>query len=327
LTLARDRPYGVALLKLDLPDMSGYEVCSRLRVTPPRPHLKIMVIAEAGQRQHLTESLGHGADECLVKPIELRVLAAKTQYLLRIRDAQERTATLARHLFLANRQLDDSLQSRLGDVRRAQDALVFAMSKMVETCEGETAGHNRRLQLYVRALAEELVQEPAWSGILTGPFLDTIERCVPLHDIGKIAVSDHILTKPARLNPNERSSVQSHPAIGAAMLDSVMREYGESLTFLSQATGLIRHHHERWDGQGYPDALMADTIPASARLLALADVYDALRRRRCFKQSMLHDRAVQTIVRESDGQFDPSVVAAFERCHDNFRDVFSQIRD
>jgi response regulator RpfG family c-di-GMP phosphodiesterase/tRNA A-37 threonylcarbamoyl transferase component Bud32 len=327
LTQARDRPYGVLLLKLDLPDMSGYEVCSRLRVTSPRPHLKILVIAEAGATQHLTESLGHGADECLVKPIELRVLGAKTQYLLRIRDAQERTATLARHLFLANRQLDDSLQSRLGDVRQAQEALVFAMNKMVETCEGETPGHNRRLQLYVRALAEELVREPGWSGILTGPFLDTVERCIPLHDIGKVAISQHILTKPAKLNPAERSTMQTHTLVGALMIESVLREYGESLGFLSQSVGLVRHHHERYDGTGYPDALVADGIPPAARLLALADVYDALRRRRCFKQSLVHERAVQTIVRESDGQFDPSVVAAFERCHDNFRDVFQQIRD
>src|SRR5262249_10457540 len=134
LKLCRTEPCGIILLKLDLPDIHGYEVCSRLRVSAPRPHIKIIVLAEPGSRDDLAKALGHVADDCLAKPLVLRHLTAKVLYLLRLKDAQDRSDMMARHLLLANRQLEDSLQARSGDVRQAHDAILFAMAKMTESC-------------------------------------------------------------------------------------------------------------------------------------------------------------------------------------------------
>src|SRR5262249_46384695 len=145
LQMLRSEPYGVVLLRLDLPDIHGYEVCSRLRVSPPRAHVKI-VILWGDDKCDLSQALGHGADDCMGRPIDKRQLTAKAMYLLRLKDAQDRSDLMARHLVLANRQLEDSLQARSGDVRQAHDALLFGMAKLAESRDGETAGHLRRLQ-------------------------------------------------------------------------------------------------------------------------------------------------------------------------------------
>lgn len=326
LDLARNEPFGVLLLKLDLPDIHGYEVCSRLRVSPPRAHLKVVVLVPP-DKSDLAEVLGHGADDCLARPVVMRQLTAKVMYMLRLKDAQDRADLMARHLFLANRQLEDSLRARSGDVRQAHDALLHAMAKLAESRDGETAGHLRRLQMYCRALAEPLSSDPLWSGVLSSTFLDTMERCVPLHDIGKLALPESLLCKPGPFTPEERVLVNTHPIIGANILESLTKQFGDSLNFLSAATAIVRHHHERYDGEGYPDRLSGDQIPASARLAALADVYDALRRKRFHKPALAHEEAVKAIVEKSDGQFDPAVVQAFSQCQEKFKSIYQQVRD
>lgn len=326
LALVRNEPCDLVLMKLSLPDMSGTAVCEQLRQRPPRPHIKIVFLTDRRDRQDLAESLALGADDCIAQPPDMRQLAAKVQYLLRLKDAQDRTDVLARNLMMSNRQLEDSLEARATDVRRAHDALLFAMAKMAEQRDGETAAHSRRLQRYCRALAEALVHDPSWSGILNGPFLEQVERCVPLHDIGKLGLPDALLSKPGPLNPSERALMETHTLIGANMLDALAREYGGSLGFLTAATVIVRYHHERWDGSGYPDGLSGDSIPPAGRIVSLPDVYDALRRKRLYKPARTHEEAVKTIL-ETDGQFDPSVLQAFEACHEKFRKIYQQNSD
>jgi putative two-component system response regulator len=148
-----------------------------------------------------------------------------------------------------------------------------------------------------------------------------------LHDIGKLALPEAVLCKPGALTPNERAIVKTHTTLGANMLEALAKQYGDSLSFLPTATAIVRHHHERYDGQGYPDGLAGDTIPAAARLTALADVYDALRRKRFHKPPMTHEEAVRAIIEQSDGQFDPNLLAGFEQAHPKFKAVYQSIRD
>jgi response regulator RpfG family c-di-GMP phosphodiesterase/tRNA A-37 threonylcarbamoyl transferase component Bud32 len=327
LSLVRNEPCDLVLLKLSLPDMAGHAVCDQLRQHPPRPHIKIVFLTDRRDKNDLADALARGADDCMAQPPDLRQLAAKVQYLLRLKDAQDRTDVLARNLMMANRQLEDSLEARAGDVRRAHDALLFAMAKMAEQREGETAGHSRRLQRYTRALAEALRNDPAWSGILSAQFIDQVERCVPLHDIGKIGLPDALLSKPGALDPGERSLMETHTLIGASMLDALAKEYGGSLGFLTAATVIVRYHHERWDGSGYPDGLSGEAIPPAGRLLALPDVYDALRRKRYYKPAMSHDEAVSVLIEKTEGHFDPAVVEAFATSHEKFKKIYQQICD
>jgi len=323
LTAARNEPCDLVVLQRALPDMDGYEVCKQFRERPPKPHTKVILLAE---ETDLDGALAHGADDCIAIGRDLRVLSAKAQYLLRLKEAQDQAHVLARDLLTANRQLEDSLRARAEDVRHAHDALLFAMAKMAESRDGETAGHCHRLQLYARALGQQLTADVAWAGILHGPFLDLVERCVPLHDIGKIGLPDALLSKPGKLSDAERALMETHTLIGASMLDALAREYGQSLGFLATATVIVRHHHERYDGQGYPDRLAGDAIPPAARIVAVADVYDALRRKRFHKPAMSHEDAVR-IIFETEGQFDSSVVQAFASCEAEFRRIYQQVRD
>jgi putative two-component system response regulator len=225
---------------------------------------------------------------------------------------------------LTNQQLQQSLQSRGEDVRRAHDALLFTMAKMAESRDGETPGHLRRLQLYMRVLAQQVARRPPWVGVVDERFLEQLERCVPLHDIGKIGLPDNVLLKPGKLTPSERALVETHPLIGDRILEVLGREHGHSLEFLGMARAIVRHHHERYDGRGYPDRLAGDAIPACARLVAVADVYDALRRVRQYKTAMTHAKAVE-VIQNSPGQFDPTLVSALSLCASQWEHIYRDV--
>jgi HD-GYP domain-containing protein (c-di-GMP phosphodiesterase class II)/tRNA A-37 threonylcarbamoyl transferase component Bud32 len=222
------------------------------------------------------------------------------------------------------RQLNSSLRAKDDALRNAQGAILYAMAKMAESHDGETEGHLRRMQEYVRVLAQQLANDPAWAVLNDRTYLEELIRCVPLHDIGKIAIPDAILGKAGPLTPPERELIQAHPLTGANILDALAREHGESLSFLSAARAVVRHHHERWDGSGYPDRLAAERIPPAARLVALADVYDSLRRDRPDRPGLSH-AGTASAINSSTGQFDPSVVAAFRDIEKKFEEIWATI--
>jgi putative two-component system response regulator len=317
-------PFDLILLDLGLPDMDGYEVCRRIRERSANPHLKIIVVSGRGDQNDLAEALPRGADDYVPKPFEPRQLLAKVGHALRLKDAQERVHMLTEQLMLTNQQLQQSLESRGEDVRRAHDALLFTMAKMAESRDGETPGHLRRLQLYCRVLALQAARRPPWQGQVDDRFLEQLERCVPLQDIGKIGLPDDVLLKPGALTPAERALVETHPLIGDRILEVLGQEHGHSLEFLGMARAIVRHHHERFDGRGYPDRLSGDAIPAAARLLAVADVYDALRRVRQHKAAMPHERAIE-ILQHSPGQFDPALLSALSVCADEWERIYRDI--
>src|SRR5205085_5524653 len=157
-------------------------------------------------------------------------------------------------------------QQRDATANQAQDVLIFAIAKMAEMRGQETGGHLLRMQKYVRVLAEEAMQLPAFSSVIDNAFVRMLERCVLLHDIGKVAIPDHILLKPGKLDPEERSLMESHTVAGADILAAVSRQHGGCLPFIEMAAAIARHHHERFDGSGYPSGLAGEAIPLSARL-------------------------------------------------------------
>ncbi|HJZ55152.1 MAG TPA: protein kinase [Gemmataceae bacterium] len=222
------------------------------------------------------------------------------------------------------RQLEGSLRARDEAVRKAQDALLFAMAKMAESHDGASVGHLRRMQEYVRVLAERLIEHPDWAVLQDSTYVAELIRCVPLHDIGKIRLPDAVLGKPGPLTSEEREQVETHPVSGAQILEALAREHGESLTFLSLARAVVRHHHERWDGTGYPDRLCGEEIPPAARLVALADVYDALRQDRPDRPGVDH-AAAATVVLSDTGHFDPAVRDAFGACEKLFEEIYLTI--
>jgi putative two-component system response regulator len=154
-----------------------------------------------------------------------------------------------------------------------------------------------------------------------------IERCVVLHDIGKVAIPDHILLKPGRLDAEERVVMESHTVVGAGVLEAVARHHGASLAFLQMSIDIVRHHHERWDGTGYPDGLAGDAIPLAARLVTIADVYDALRCKLVYKPGLTHAVARRLLLDTDKSQFDPALLVAFSQIESTFAQIFEETVD
>ena len=231
------------------------------------------------------------------------------------------------HLLATDSQLEDALRQRDHQFDQSQDVLIFAMAKMAEVRGLETGPHLLRMQNYVRVLAEEASRLPAFAGRIDGTFTRMLERCVLLHDIGKVAVPDHVLLKPGRLDAEERSIMESHTGVGAGILDAVARQHGACLAFLQMAIDIVRHHHERFDGAGYPDGLSGEAIPLAARIVTVADVYDALRCKLVYKPGLSHAAARRLILDPDTGQFDPALLVAFRNGEANLQHIFDQYPD
>jgi response regulator RpfG family c-di-GMP phosphodiesterase len=320
-------PYDLVLLDVDLPGCSGEEVLRRLRQAPPTRHLKVVMFSGAASGDDLSRLMLAGADDFVTKPFSVVQLRARVKTALRLKDAQDRSDVLNRELLAVNAELEQALEARDGELLRARNGLVLALAKLVEHRSAETGRHLMRLQRYCRALAEEAARVPALAPVLDGNFVRTLEDAVPLHDIGKAALPDHILNKPGPLEPGERLLMQTHTATGADTLREVARQHPFATAFLHVAIDIARHHHERWDGTGYPDRLAGESIPLAARLVAVADVYDALRTRRVYKPALAHNTAVLTIVEGSPGQFDPALIDAFRRAAPQFDRIFRDLAE
>jgi putative two-component system response regulator len=319
--------FDLILLDVDLPGMSGEAILRQLRANPPSPHLKVIMLSGRASGDDLSRLMLAGADDFLTKPFSLVQLRARTKTALRFKDAQDRTETLTRHLMQMNGQLEAAVSSKDGELLHARGAMVLALAKLVESRSAETGQHLIRLQKYSRVLAEAAAATPAYALRLDHYFIQTLEDCAPLHDIGKAAVPDYILNKPGRLDAQERLLMEAHTTNGADTLLEVARKYQFATGFLQMSIDIARHHHERWDGSGYPDRLAGEAIPLAARLIALCDVYDALRSRRVYKPALSHNMAVMTMTEASPGHFDPSLLAIFRTVGEQFDAIFRATAD
>ncbi len=214
----------------------------------------------------------------------------------------------------------------IDELNITQDITIYALAYQAELRDNETGRHIDRTTRYVRLLAEELRRHPRYRGYINNDYVQALERSAPLHDIGKVGVPDHILRKPGALTPEEFKQIQEHPVNGAHTLRKASRRLGFT-SFLELAIQLAESHHERWDGRGYPYQLSGEDIPLSGRIMAVADVYDALRSKRVYKPAYTHDACVRIIREESGRQFDPEIVQAFLRAEDQFAAISNELAD
>ncbi len=326
-TQAAKNPYDLVLLDVDLPGFSGEEVLRRLRRNPPSPHLKVVMFSGAANGDELSRILLAGADDFLTKPFSVVQLRARVKAALRLKEAQDRTDTLNHQLTTLNAELETNLLARDGELIRARNGLVLALAKLVEYRSTETGSHLMRIQRYCRVLAEEAALMPGFATLIDGNFIRLLEDASPLHDIGKAALPDHILNKPGPLDPQERIIMQDHTSIGAETLRAVAKQQPFATAFLHVAIDIARSHHEKWDGTGYPDRLSGEAIPLVARLVAISDVYDALRSKRVYKPGLSHNTTLLTMTESSPGHFDPALLDIFKRCSSQFDNVFREFGD
>lgn len=214
----------------------------------------------------------------------------------------------------ANAQLSSLVERRSSALMKTRDAVIFGLAKLAESRDDETGGHLERIQRYVDILGRAFMKhEPSLSECT----ISTIAMASSLHDIGKVGIPDSILLKPGRLTDKERQVMQQHPIIGGECLLAIKQRLGRD-DFLTTACEIAFCHHERWDGTGYPYGLSGNSIPLSGRIVALADVYDALTSRRVYKEPVPHELASEIIIKASGSQFDPHIVEAFIECADEF---------
>ncbi|MBO0698523.1 MAG: protein kinase [Zavarzinella sp.] len=327
LALAAKGGFDVVLLDVAMPDLTGVEVLARLRQQMPKSHLKVLMFSGHATPEEMSEMLARGADDFLTKPFRVAQLLARVHNLVKLKAAQDRAAALNRHLAAINAELEAEVREGGGDAESLRDTLVLAVARVAEQREGRGTGHPVRMQRYVRTLAEAAACHPTFSHQIDCPFVDMLECVAPLHDIGRVGLPDHILLKIGPLTPEERLTMEAHTVIGADALREIGDLQGANPAFVQMAAEVTRSHHERYDGMGYPDRLAGDTIPLAAQIVGVADVYDALRCRRLYKPALPHAAAVQILLQNSPGQFDPALLEVFHQVTAKFEAIFRETPD
>ena len=299
------------LLDIMMPEMDGYEVCRQLQQDPQTRNIPIIFLTAKSSVEDEEFGLGLGAVDYITKPISPPVVLARVKTHLSLKASAD---------FLRSKSdyLEQEVAKRTREISAVQDVTILAMASLAETRDNETGNHIRRTQHYVKALAEALRQQPKFATVLDDHTIAMLFKSAPLHDIGKVGIPDRILLKPGRYEPEEFAIMQRHPLLGLQAIEHAEQSLGTSVDFLRVAKEIAYGHHEKWDGSGYPQGLVGEAIPLSARLMAVADVYDALISRRVYKEGMPHQQAAEIIAQGRGSHFDPDVVDAFFQIEQTF---------
>ncbi|MGY4494572.1 response regulator [Pseudomonas sp. TE3610] len=308
------------LLDIMMPGLSGYEVAERLKSSPRTCGIPIIFLTAMATIEDEILGFEMGAVDYITKPISPPLVLARVDTQLKVKAAAD---------FLRDQNdfLEQEVQRRTREVMAIQDVTIHAMASLAETRDNETGNHIRRTQHYIRLLADLLREHPRFRHFLDEDTIRLLFKSAPLHDIGKIGIPDHILLKPGRFTPEEFEIMKTHTTLGRDAIQHAENQLGVKVDFLRLAKEIAYSHQEKWDGSGYPEGLAADDIPISARLMAVADVYDALISRRVYKPGMPHEQAVG-IIREGRGShFDPDICDVFVANAGRFREISERFSD
>jgi putative two-component system response regulator len=321
LQIAADNPLpDLILLDIMMPGMDGYEVCRRLKRDPRLAAVPVIFLTAKAEIEDEQAGFDAGGVDYITKPISPPIVLARVNTHLKLKAASD---------FLKDKNafLETEVQRRTREVQLIQDVTIMAMASLAETRDNETGNHIRRTQNYVLALAKKLKSHRRFSAALDDQTIEMLYKSAPLHDIGKVGIPDAILLKPGKLTAEEFEIIKTHTTIGRDTIAAAEKLIDEPSTFLRLAREIAHYHQEKWDGSGYPEGLRGDAIPVSARLMALADVYDALISKRVYKPPFPHEKAVAIIAEGRGKHFDPDVVDAFLMIEGQFRSIAERFAD
>jgi putative two-component system response regulator len=309
-------PPDLILLDVMMPGMDGYEVCRRLKGDSTHRDIPILFLTAKTQAEDEAFGLNLGAADYIHKPISPPILLARIHHHLKIKQYNDL-------LEGRNQWLEEEVSRRITQLHRMQEATIHVITTVAEFRDEETGNHIRRTQEYMRLIVDEMSRFAEHADELTAERRIQIINSAPLHDVGKVAIPDTILLKPGRLTAEEFEIMKSHSIRGYEILSQAMKNLSDTGGFLETARQIARSHHEKWDGSGYPDGLSGTSIPLPARMMAVADVYDAVRSERPYKKGMSHAEAFAILHNGSGSHFDPRIVGVF-LCFD---DQVQQIRE
>jgi putative two-component system response regulator len=308
------------LLDIMMPDMDGYEVCRRLKANPKTRDIPAIFLTALNDPYHEATGLQLGAVDYVSKPISPPILLARIKNHLAFKAAAD---------FLRDQAefLSREVERRTTEIAAMQDATVMALSVLAETRDDRTGNHLRRTQHYVKALAEKLKTHPRFGYFLTEDTITRLFRSAPLHDIGNAALPSGILAKEGKFTSDEYKTIREHTDLGKSAIEYAEKALGTKTEFLQHAKDIAHSHQEKWDGSGYPEGKAGEDIPISARLMAVADVYDALVTPKSYKAALPHDQAVTTMRDGRGKHFDPDVLDAFIEIQSQFKDIAERFAD
>ncbi len=317
---ASEPPPDLILLDIMMPGIDGYEVCRRLKADPLTREIPVVFLTAKSDTEDEKRGLELGAVDYITKPISPPIVLARVKLHLALKSHAD---------FLRDKSefLEAEVARRTREVMAIQDVTIMVMASLAETRDSDTGNHIRRTQNYVKALAQHLSTHPKFAAQLTDHHIDMLFKSAPLHDIGKVGIPDRILLKPGKLTPEEFEVMKTHTTLGFEAIQHAESQLHMHVAFLSTAKEIALSHQEKWDGSGYPQGLAGDAIPLSARLMAVADVYDALISRRVYKAPMSHEQAVAIIEQGRGQHFDPDITDAFLALQDTFHAIAARYAD
>jgi putative two-component system response regulator len=291
------------------PGMDGVKAASEIRKIDPDVEIAIVTAHSVYDRDEIWEIISGGREEehlyYLKKPFkadEIREMA---------------------NALLNNWTLNHKVKKKTQEIEKVHATIIFSLASLAELRDDDTGAHLKRVTAYTKLIATELgkLPQPKWCRYITGKYVEDIGQSCILHDIGKVGIPDSILLKPGKLTTEEFAIMKTHSTIGGDVLTQAVSELGEQ-SFLTLAREIAYYHHEKWDGSGYPKGLKGESIPLSARIMAIADVYDALSSNRPYRKSLPEDTVLKIITEEmGENHFDPTILQVFRNCHDGFEEV------
>lgn len=308
------------LLDIMMPVLNGYDVLKKIKENQKLQNIPVVFLTAKSSVEDEKLGFDLGANDYITKPISPPILLSRVK-------TQLENKAISDFLRDKNEFLEKEIEKRTKDIIAIQNVTIFAMASLAETRDNETGNHIKRTSNYVKILAKKLQNHPKFRAYLTDEMIDTLYKSAPLHDIGKIGIPDHILLKPAKLTPEEFEIMKTHTTLGKEAIEHAEKELGYEVDFLKTAKEIAYSHQEKYDGSGYPLGLKGDEIPISARLMCIADVYDALRSKRIYKDSFDLQTTLK-IMKEGKGtHFDPDMVDAFLEIHNEFEVIASNYID
>jgi putative two-component system response regulator len=303
------------LLDVMMPEMNGYEVCRLLKKDYRLKNIPVIFLSSLLDSKDKVMAFQNGGVDYIEKPFEIDEVQARVETHMRLHDLQL-------ELELHNRHLNQLVENKVKEISESQMETIYALVKLSEARDDETGTHTERVAAFCSLLVNKLREIPNYQDYINDSYVENIYKASPLHDIGKVGIPDHILLKPGKLSPDEFEIMKTHTTIGAKTLMEVKNKYPKNL-FIELGNKIALSHHEKWDGSGYPLGLKGNEIPLEGKIMALADVYDALRSKRVYKDAYPHEKCCTTINEGSGSHFDPEIVNVFLKYESEFDSIFN----
>ncbi|RIZ69132.1 MAG: response regulator [Methylococcales bacterium] len=318
ITMAMNETPDLVIMDINMPDMDGYQVCDHFKAEPTLKSVPIIFLSAMQDTDAKVLAFNHGGVDYATKPFIFEELLTRVSTHIELHQLQQ-------DLELRNESLNQTIFSQQQEISAAQLSTIVALAKLAESRDDDTGLHIDRVGSFSRRLAQAAQNHSNRNAELNDHYVEMIYHASALHDIGKVGIADAILQKPGKLNSDEFDIMKTHPTIGFLTLESIVKSYPNN-QMVGMGSDIAKSHHEKWNGSGYPEGLSGEAIPLSARIVAIADVYDALRSKRPYKTPFSHQQAVDIILEGRGVHFDPELIMLFENIHHEFDQIWHSLQ-